>query len=302
LPGYRYTAFGLTIQSDLELKGWLEGSGVSYDVAVRVGSIPPELKLNPVFEGEPDSRPHDPSSPTRGSQLVLAVNRVADYLIADGREIVIEPRPGSDEAAVRIFLQGSAFGAILYQRGLFPLHASAVATPKGAILFAGPSGSGKSTIAAAMHRIGYPLLADDICSIAAPLVYPSGPNVFLWRDSLQELGKDPSGLNAIRRGVDKFIVPLTAGYAPSPMPIHSVFILEAGAPFEIAPVEGLHRVSALWQHAWRSHFAARMNLDSQVLEQICGVVVQARVMRLMRPAARFPVVELAERIRRDLGI
>ncbi len=296
MSGYRYSSFGLTIQSDLQLNGWIEADGVACDVAVRIGRIPPELKLNPVFEAEADLGVHGQSS----SQLFLAIDGVADYLIADGRLIVIEPRPDSDDDGIRIFLQGSAFGAILYQRGRFPLHASAVATPKGAVLFAGASGSGKSTIAAAMHRLGYPLVADDICCIAAGFVYPSGPKVFLWRDSLRELGEDPSGLSAIRRGVDKFILPLTAGYVDTAMPIHSVYILECGAPLGTEPIDGLHRVSALWQHVWRPHYAVRMNLESQVLAQMCGVVKQARVVRLMRPSAKFRIGELAESIQPDL--
>lgn len=43
------------------------------------------------------------------------------------------------------------------------LHASAVASPRGAILFAGASGAGKSTMAALLHRhTGWPVIADDV--------------------------------------------------------------------------------------------------------------------------------------------
>ena len=85
-------------------------------------------------------------------QFLLKISRVARYLVSDGNEIIVDPEPDADLSAIRLFLFGSAFGALLHQRGILPLHGSAIVTSRGAVVFAGVSGSGKSALACAFHR------------------------------------------------------------------------------------------------------------------------------------------------------
>ena len=93
--------------------------------------------------------------------------QVARYLVSGGCEIIIEPHPTATEKDVRLFLLGSAMGALLLQRGIWPLHGSAIAGRSGAALFVGVSGSGKSTLVGAFHQRGFQVLADDVCAITA---------------------------------------------------------------------------------------------------------------------------------------
>ena len=55
--------------------------------------------------------------------------------------------------------------ALLQQRGVMTLHASAIETQAGAVLFAGPSGIGKSSLAAALVERGNTMLADDVTGV-----------------------------------------------------------------------------------------------------------------------------------------
>jgi len=282
---------------------WPPGGGPS-DVVVRLGTIPHPLSCDPIVEGEARlARIPSCSFPDRKSrlQLLLAVGGIANYLITGGTEILVEPEPGSEPDSVRLFLQSAALAALLHQRGNLPLHASGVATPRGAVLFAGCSGSGKSTIAAALHKRGFPLLADEIYSITGLFVHPSGSRALLWRESLLHLGEDGACLRAIRQGVEKFILPLDSGTRQSAaMPIYAVYVLESGAPLEVAPLEGLQKIAALWQHTYRLPFVRRMNLERQHLARLCELADQARIRRLVRPDAKFPLNELVEFVEREL--
>src|SRR5207244_417714 len=83
-------------------------------------------------------------------------------LVTGGNLVDFEAAPEADDAA-RLVLLGSCTGALLYQRGLIPLHANAVVTPRGgAVLIAGRIGAGKSTTTLSLLRMGHRLLADDI--------------------------------------------------------------------------------------------------------------------------------------------
>ena len=75
------------------------------------------------------------------------------------------------------------------------LHASAVATPSGAIGFAGGTGVGKSTLSAALARAGSPLITDDALMLDPAsnrfLAVPMYGSVRLWPDSAGALFGSP---------------------------------------------------------------------------------------------------------------
>ena len=136
-----YTAYGLQIESQLALPELLPSTVRTTDVAIRYGAVPSSLD-NPTGQGIVYQ--------AKPGQLLLTLDGIANYLVSDGTEITIARAPGSRDDDVRLFLLGSAFGALLHQRSVLPLHGSAVATPHGAAVFVGHSGYGKSTLAAAL--------------------------------------------------------------------------------------------------------------------------------------------------------
>lgn len=170
------------------------------DVRIRLGPVPQALddakKKGVLYQISPD-------------RFLLGLGKIARYLVSEGREIVIERVHGGSDDAVRVFLFGSVFAALLHQRGVLPLHGSAVMPPRGAAIFAGPFRSGKSTLAAAFHRRGYDVLADDVCAITFdagenPWVWPACPLLNLRADSVERLRIDPSGLTRVRAVLEKF--------------------------------------------------------------------------------------------------
>jgi len=59
------------------------------------------------------------------------------------------------------------FAAILNRREMHLVHASAIGTPRGTLLFAGPPGSGKSTLAIQCLQAGLFYQSDDLCILTA---------------------------------------------------------------------------------------------------------------------------------------
>jgi hypothetical protein len=154
----RYALYGLLLDSEMECPKLVpaEAPDAEPDDRIRLGPMPQALddakKKGVLYQISPD-------------RFLLGLGKIARYLVSEGREIVIERVPGGSDDAVRVFLFGSVFGALLHQRGVLPLHGSAVMPSRGATIFAGPSNSGKSALAAAFHRRGYDVLADDVCAI-----------------------------------------------------------------------------------------------------------------------------------------
>ena len=90
--------------------------------------------------------------------LIADCSVTGSYLIdAPGGRVVAEPRsPGFEHRLVSAI--APLFAA---ERGDVVLHASAVVTARGAVLFCGRSGVGKSTLAYLLAHAGHPMLAED---------------------------------------------------------------------------------------------------------------------------------------------
>ena len=117
---------------------------------------------------------------------VLLDSEAGRYAVRGGCEIFYDPAEGASARNVRLYLLGSAFGALLHQRGILPLHANAVALDGQVHAFLGHPGAGKATLAAAFHDRGYRLLSDDVCAVRLdaqdrPWVEPGMPRLRLWR-------------------------------------------------------------------------------------------------------------------------
>ncbi len=126
-----------------------------------------------------------------GCDVVRCPN-IADFYLWP-TQLLCHPVPvdAQEQAAQRhwieIRLLGTVMALWLEGQGLPVLHASAVSTPPGAIVFLGDSGSGKSTLASAFVGAGYPLLTDDNLAIRQQgehfWALPGYPQMRMWPET-----------------------------------------------------------------------------------------------------------------------
>jgi hypothetical protein len=123
---------------------------------------------------------------------LIRIEAVADFEIRRGQQINVWPAMGAMQKDIEIFLFGPVWATLCHQRGLLPLHASAILTDGGITAFAGRSGAGKSTIAALMGSFDYKFVADDILPInfdnnSIPGAWPYLRRLKLQGDSIIQL-------------------------------------------------------------------------------------------------------------------
>ena len=240
-----YAVYGLSIRSDIALPGLAAAPlADDADVDIRRERLPIE-----------ECAPGGYSATALGT--LLNVPRVGRYLIRDGREILVEPRPAASDRNLRLFLLGSAFGALLHQRGLLPLHANAIDLGGRAVAFAGHSGAGKLTIAAWFHDRGCPILADDVCVIGfvdgAPVAYPGLPRLRLWREALEASGRAVEEHLRSYDDTEKYDVP-TRSPARDPLPLDRVYLLGRAPEAKITRLTGVDAVEALVANTYRGAY------------------------------------------------
>ena len=253
---FMYPAFGLIVNSEIECCELLPCIGSAHDVSVRNGIVPENLGNDHDFslvEGVLYQASHD--------QFLLKLEGIANYLVRNGNEIIVEAGPESDMDIVRLFLFGSAFGALLFQRGVLPLHGSAVTTPKGAVLFVGPSGHGKSTLAGAFHKRGYSVLSDDVCAITStdgvPMVLPAYPRLLLWADAVGHLAGENANLSPALARQEKYQFPVYQNFASDAVPIRAVYVLHptSGQTITLTQLTGFDKIGTLTENTYACSFS-----------------------------------------------
>ena len=289
-----YALYGFTLRSELTLPAAAPAGEASGDVVeVRFGPVP----------GRPGGHLWTEEG---GGALVFEAPQVARYRIAGGREILIDPAPGASDRNLRVFLLGSAMGALLHQRGVLPLHANAIEIDGRAVAFAGKSGAGKSTLAAWFADRGHRMLCDDVCAIApdgksGALVLPGVPRLRLWEDALVHSGREAERFERSFDGQDKYDVPAGRAAASAPLPLAACYVLsvaEAGSPGAIDRLAGAEAVEALVANSYRGRFVAALGLTARHLDLCVATAAAAPVHRAARRWGRAAFDDEAERLRK----
>lgn len=296
MPRYNYFTYGLYVASEIECPELCPALSTTTEVMIRLGTVPQHLE-NPtgcgvLYQTTPDT-------------FLLNLDRIARYLVRNGNEITIEPAPDADEDSIRLFLLGSCFGALLFQRGLLPLHGSAIATPKGAVVFVGASGHGKSTLAGAFHQRGYQVLSDDVAAVSIkngiPHVLPAYPRLMLWADAVERLGVTSTKLRPARAQLEKFHYRLEQPPLEHEYPLHAIYLLAPtnSSTITITPLSGFDKIQRLNDNTYRNQFLTGMKLAETHFRQIAVIAQHAKVARVTRPDNSYQLDELAALLQED---
>lgn len=280
----RYLAYGLVIDSEVdlpELRKLAMGDRSAADVVIRVAPT----SRDAVIDGA-DYGPFYRMSP---GHIWFDVPDVAEFIVRDGNEIIVNPRVGVDDGGIRLFLLGSAFGAILSQREFLTLHGNAIRIGDHCMVCVGDSGAGKSTLAAGFMRRGFDILADDVVPIdSACRAIPGFPRIKLWGDAAEKLGIATHGLSRIRPEMEKYNVPLSS-QSGEPALVRWIYVLTKGSGpgMELEPVRGAAKYKVLHDYTYRMEFILGMNRQVNHLRSCGELSHRIRVARLIRPERGF---------------
>lgn len=285
-----YSLYGLRVRSALECPALRPGSDGPPDVTIRYGPVAGESSDRVI------AQPDGPDA------FLLHIPGVARFRVVAGREIVVDRAPESADAAVRLFLLGSAMGALLHQRGITPIHGSAVDTGHGGLIFSGPQGHGKSTLAAAFAQRGYPLLSDDVCPLTADAgsvwLHPAWPRLNLLPDALDRLEIPRAG--GVQPFTGKHLVPV-ARFAEQPTRLLTLYELHPAAVsrVQLHELQGYDRLTCLMGNTYRVQFVRQMGHADRHFTALQEIARQVRVVRVERPATGYRLDELVAAIAAD---
>jgi len=254
---FRYTVYGLRIESDRPLLGVINltnDSPVDVRIEFNDPGERPEVDLagaRLTYQSQYRDENDNPGLMFWDSTTEPGYAR---FLYADGSEFVIDDGgnrvrvywPTSTTTAnTTSYLVGPILGYVLRLRGEVVLHASAVVIDNGAVAFVGPSHSGKSTLTAAFAHAGYPAFSDDQVAVGDQagvlIAQPGYPRLRLWPASASVIQTPHEHLPQIAPEEDKRFLDLTTGryrFHSDPLPLRAIYILGARSTEE-SPKTGI---------------------------------------------------------------
>lgn len=292
---HSYSVYGLCIQSELRLDGVPEGFGAP-DVSVRRGRVQAQA-----------SRAPQPGCFEADAQQIFVYQPGAGFLLARyGRELIVEVPPGHDALLMQSIVLGRGLAAILHQRDVLTLHASAVATEDAALVFVGERGDGKSTTTATLVRHGFRLVTDDLLPIrhvatdpdrgesGPPLVYTGGARLKLWPASLASTGTaDVAAYPRVSATLDKRYWTAEGAFDETPVPIGAVYELAFGDAFAAERYAPREAFAALNRHAFTGGLALVTEQGPGHLARVAALARTTPAFRLTRPRDLSRIDELA---------
>lgn len=285
-----YTAYGLRIRSEVRLPQFGREQPGETDVIVRYGAVPQHLH-NPKLS----NRHWDVAT----GDYLLRVNNDLRIRVSTGREITVWSAERTRSLAA-VYIAGTAFTALLQQRDLLTLHASAVRTKHGAVLFCGRSGAGKSTHAAAMAAWGFNILADDVTPIRITsqgllLAIPGYPTLRLLADAFSRLGLSAENLQLAKEGGDKYLLPVK-GFISKPITVHSAYVFnpKTSQHLEFIRAKPSNVFQILRRHTHRRHLVKVLMNPETHFSTLVEFSKNVPVIQVRQPDERMAPDGLAE--------
>jgi len=287
---FGYRAFSLNILSQLPVIGFESAKIEKAEVYIYEDQVPESLHKI-VNKGV--------LYQSNETEFLFRLDNVAAYYIRNGREIAIQRFSNASDDEISAFLTGTAFGALLHQRHLLPLHASSVIFNDECLVFAGLSGAGKSTLALALINAGGILLSDDISVIDfsgnKPAVCPAFPFIKIWEDSLKHLGISSTGLKPVRSDLKKYYIPVSK-FSHVCTAIRHIYILSNHNQKEvqIQPLRGVDKFIVMKKHTFMFRGIPQTGLEKNHFLLANQLADQVPVTILKRPGGEFNTEKLLQ--------
>lgn len=287
---YKYRVFELNILSQLYLPELKEAEFSKEDFIITFGKNPKEIR-NPLHSGILYQAKKD--------HLLLRIDTVGSYYVKNGNRVTIERLNNSTDSEIRLFLLGSAMGAILHQKMKIPLHGTTVVKNNQAHIILGDSGAGKSSLAAALVKRNFKLLSEDISIIVNQeskfKVIPGIQHLKLWQDILVYLGEDFQDLPLVRPQILKYRKEIYPNIASRPTCLKSIIFLSHfnKNDFNVEEQKGISKVEKLWSHIYRPQYMKGLDMTENHFQQIIEIASRIKIIDIQRPMAPLMLNELS---------
>ncbi len=242
--------------------------------------------------------------------MYLGWTNLFDFLISpDGRRIEYRRLRRASRESFSTYLLSQVLSFSLLALGREPLHGTVVVVDGGAVAFLGDTGYGKSTLGAAMLARGFPVLTDDLVSLAPRggggfLVHAGVPRIKLFPAVSRAVlgGREGTRMNP---GTSKMVLPLDQHRASRrAAPLRAIYVLsDPTLPSARIAIRRLDPAAAMIETV-RNTFNTIVTGPERLANQFrlaSAVAAAVPVKRLAYPRLLAKLPSLCDAIEKDLA-
>lgn len=293
-----YHLYGLNFQSTFTIQGLKE---------IAPPQNNPDVTIQLVSDGcIDDFVPKDVAQQPIALQLertdaLIYLQNCGVYLIQGGCKIVIVSTPNVLLTKISQALLGVVLAILLYQRGLYILHASTAAIGNTAVGFLGDSGAGKSSALATVIAQGLAGITDDLTAVQLD----TNKAIVYSGVSQMKLSAEVANTLMLRESVSQTdtnyeisfsFSPAQAGHAFS---LQHLYILEYGQDFSIEPIPRQQAIIELLRYSGLKSVLPIRNRYQ--FSQAAQLATRVRLYKLQRPRDLAQLTQMAQLLKQHIN-
>lgn len=290
----QYRLYGLVVESEVPI---LEVPPLERpaqpDVQIVYGRLSGDMKDHPNYAPVYAEAPEIAWYCNVDGQHHFFGTQLGAFEITGGNRIVVEALKDPEDALLRNYMVGTAFGSILCQRGYIPFHSGSLKIADKTLLVVGHSGAGKSTLTSALVARGYPFLSDDVTPVSVPetgpcVAHSAYPQRKLSARLCSELGYDTTKLRRVVKGnlESKFAITDDSEWYDGTLPLGwfvEVTLAPEDAPLTLTEITGSEKLGLLIKNLYRRSVFMTLGISPPTMKQLLTIAAQIPMFRVARP-------------------
>ena len=297
---FKYFAFGLTLKSELYFPELFATEFIGESqISIIVGQVP-------VISAEDNFVTYN-NIVFNSRKFYLDIPDIGKYYASEGKSIIIEPTSNCDLIELRLFCLSNVFAALLYQRGVIPIHSAALKIRNSIIMICGQSGSGKSTLLGSLIAKGFLVFSDDVCVPAIynneVLISSSYPMMKFWGETIKRMPDLGEPDVQLRPNLQKFGFYFHNQFDKSALKPDYIFFLEKAdesAQVGISEVKGYELFQYLESNAYRGEYLGGMDLRKDHFNLFSKLANQIKGFLIKRPDNADTIVQVTDLVIENL--
>jgi len=298
-----YKVYGLKIRSEIlisELPIISNLEDECFDATISYGKVLEEIK---------DAICKNEVIQISKNEFILRVRGVANYYVANGNSIIVEPEAESNMEDVKLFLLGTSLGVMLMQRNTIAIHGGTIVVNGKGIIISGHTGVGKSTLISAFRDKGCFFLADDVSAVENTpdgeiIIHPSYPQQKLCRDAMESMSYDINKYIKVDPIRDKYAIYSDEKFLYSPVKFSAIYEINIGKSnkVEISEVSGSKKIIILLRNIYRIELCKYIGFNPQYFKYCMNIASNVRIYEITRPKSVFSVDDQIRLIENTLKV